>query len=205
MATAAKSRTLLMPKSIASWLVEETTLTFQQIADFCGLHMLEVQAIANGDQSYPAYNPIDQHYLTAEEIKKAEADASYKLTMLGSDLPEAALRAKGPRYTPIAKRGEKPDAIAWLLKNHPELPEAAIIRLIGTTKTTIQGIKNRTHISMATIEARNPVLLGLCRQDELEAAVRKAGGKMQHELDAANEDAEPSIESVFGSAEPLED
>lgn len=208
MTAVAKTRALLMPKSIASWLVEETTLSFQQIADFCGLHMLEVQAIANGDQSYPAYNPVDQGYLTADEITKGEQNGGYRLVMRSNDLPEAKLRAKGPRYTPIAKRGEKPDAISWLIKNHPELPDAAIIRLIGTTKNTIAAIKNRSHANMINITPRNPVLLGLCRQDELEAAVRKAGGKINQDTELDSTQAEEIIiggDYETGESVPLED
>lgn len=170
---------LLMPKATAIWLVENTTLTFEQIARFCGLHTLEVQGIADGDVAtgMQGLDPVANGQLTQEEIDLCQADPSRQLTMATSDVPLPATRQKGPRYTPIAKRGDKPDAISWVLKNHPELTDAQISKLIGTTKPTINAIRERTHWNISNIRARHPVTLGLCTYEELDQAVRKSGGE----------------------------
>lgn len=172
----------LMPKPVAVWLIENTMLTFDQIADFCGLHPLEVQTLADDEGIRIAgLSPINSGELTKEEITRCEADTNAKLQIVKSDLPQPVLRSKGPRYTPVSKRGDKPDAIAWLLKHHPELPDAQIVKLIGTTKNTINNIRNKTHANMMNIKPRSPIELGLCRYDEMDAAVTKARKKLEKE------------------------
>lgn len=177
----------LMPKATAVWLVENTTLNFNQIADFCGLHELEIQAIADGEVAtgMQGLNPINTHELTADEIKRCEADpdATLKMTQR-DDLPAPVARQKGPRYTPVAKRQDKPDAIAWLVKTHPELTDAQIAKLIGTTKSTIAKVRDRSHWNMQNIRPRHPLELGLCSSRDLTAAVglaqrRKARAEQQ--------------------------
>lgn len=166
----------LMPKATAVWLVENTALTFDQIADFCGMHSLEIQAIADGEvgASMIGMNPIQNGQLTKEEIARCEADPSAVLKRTVSDLPVLMPRSKGARYTPVSKRQDRPDAIAWLLKHHPELSDLQIRKLIGTTKNSIDAVRNKTHWNMANIKARNPVMLGLCTEADLEKAVAVA-------------------------------
>lgn len=173
----------LMPKATAVWLVDNTMLTFDQIAAFCALHPLEVQAIADGDvgSGIVGSNPTSNGELTADEIKRCEGNAKLKLEMVKTDLPQPKARSKGPRYTPVAKRGEKPNAVAWLLKYQPLLTDAQIGRLIGTTKPTIQSIRDRTHSNMTNIKAEDPVLLSLCKQEELNKAVERATKKAEKE------------------------
>ncbi len=166
---------LLMPKATAVWLVENTTLTFTQIAKFCELHELEVKGIADGDvaSGVLGLNPVQAGQLTDEEIKRCEADSAASLQMVKRDLPEVKVRAKGPRYTPMTKRTEKPNAIAWLIKTYPAMSDAAIGRLLATTKDTIKGIRDRTHWNIANIKPENPVLMGLCSQRDLDAELSK--------------------------------
>lgn len=170
---------LLMPKATAVWLIDNTGLTFEQIGDFCQLHPLEVQAIADGEVSagIQGYNPVQNAQLAAEEITRCEADASARLVMAESNIPQPTLRTKGPRYVPVARRGDKPDGIAWLVKHHPELTDAQIGKLIGTTKETIKKIRERTHWNSQNIQAKHPAMLGLCSQPDLNAAIEKAGGQ----------------------------
>ena len=166
----------LMPKATAVWLVENTSLTFEQIAQFCGMHSLEIQAIADGEvgSSMMGLNPIANGQLTKEEIARCEADEKAVLKKNVSDLPAVMTRSKGARYTPMAKRQDKPDAIAWILKHRPELTDAQIRKLIGTTNKSIDAIRDKTHWNMPNIKARNPVLLGLCTEADLERAVAEA-------------------------------
>lgn len=166
----------LMPKATAVWLVENTSLSFEQIAAFCGMHSLEVQAIADGEVAVGmvGLDPIANGQLTKQEIERCEKNEDLRLKLLVADLPQVASRSKGPRYTPITKRGDKPDAIAWLLKQHPELSDAQLCRLIGTTKPTIAAVRDRTHWNVANIKPRSPVMLGLCSQRELEEALALA-------------------------------
>ncbi|SMF32061.1 hypothetical protein SAMN06265365_1117 [Tistlia consotensis] len=166
----------LMPKATAVWLVDNTSLTFEQIAAFCGLHPLEVQGIADGEVAggIQGMDPVASNTLTKEEIARCEQDPATRLKMAKRDLPEPAKRTKGPRYTPVAKRQDKPDGIAWLLRNHPELKDSQVSKLIGTTKTTIQAVRERTHWNSSNIRPRDPVLLGLCSQTELNASVLRA-------------------------------
>jgi hypothetical protein len=169
----------LMPKATAVWLIEKTALTFTQIADFCGMHPLEVQAIADGEvaQGIVGYDPVANGQLSAEEITRAEADPEARLRLAASTLP-APKRHKGARYTPVAKRNDRPDAIAFLLRNFPQLTEAQVGKLLGTTKDTIQKVRERTHWNSANIKPRDPVILGLCTQTDLNAAVASANERL---------------------------
>ena len=167
---------LLMPKATAVWLVENTGLTFEQIAAFCGMHPLEIQAIADGEVAIGmnGLDPVANNQLTAAEIKRCEADPVTRLHLTIPDLPMPVSRSKGPRYTPVTKRGDKPDGIAYLVKNHPELSDNQIGALLGTTKDTIKRVRERTHWNTANIKARSPVSLGLTTQRELDAALAAA-------------------------------
>jgi uncharacterized protein len=166
----------LMPKATAVWLVDNTSLSFEQVAQFCGLHPLEVQGIADGEVAVgiQGMDPVTSGELTRDEITRCEADPSARLTMAKSNLPPPTKRTKGPRYTPVAKRQDKPDGIYWLVRHHPELKDSQIARLIGTTKSTIQAVRERSHWNSPNIRPRDPVLLGLCSQVDLNAAVEKA-------------------------------
>jgi hypothetical protein len=169
-----------MPKATAVWLVENTALTFRQIADFCGLHELEVKGVADGDvaQGIKGLDPVTGGQLTREEIEKGEKDPDYRLKLLEPKVNIPVQKAtKGPRYTPVSKRGDRPDAIAWLLRYHPELPDSQIMKLVGTTKTTIAAIRERTHWNAPNIKPVDPVSLGLCSQIDLDFAVQKAARK----------------------------
>ena len=168
----------LMPKATAVWLVENTALSFDQVAEFCKLHPLEVKAIADGDaaQGIKGLDPIQTGQLTREEIERGVADPNHKLQLSRSKvaLPEAKTRKKGPRYTPVSRRQDRPNAILWLIRNHPELKDAQIMRLVGTTKSTIQGIRDRTHWNAAALTPLDPVTLGLCSQIDLDLEVQRA-------------------------------
>jgi hypothetical protein len=164
----------LMPHATASWLVDNTSLTFEQIAEFCGLHILEVQAIADDTAAtkLTGRDPIRAGELTQEEIERGQAGSDYRLHMHKE--PDQTRRTKGPRYTPVSKRQDKPDGIAWIIRNHPEISDGAIGKLIGTTRTTIAAIRDRSHWNIANIQPKDPVTLGLCSQRELDALVAKA-------------------------------
>lgn len=169
---------LLMPKATAVWLVENTSLTFEQIADFCKLHPLEVKGIADGEVAagIKGLDPVGTGQLTREEIAKAQADTNYRLRLAPPKvkLPEMKRAKRGPRYTPVSRRQDRPNAILWLLRNHPELKDASIMRLVGTTKTTIQQIRERTHWNSASLTPMDPVTLGLCSQIDLDLEVQRA-------------------------------
>ncbi|MEQ6333539.1 MULTISPECIES: DUF1013 domain-containing protein [unclassified Sphingobium] len=167
-----------MPHATASWLIDNSALSFDQIAEFCGLHILEVQAIADDTASikYTGRDPVRAHEITMDEIHKGEQNPDYRLKMLKG--PEPVRRTKGPRYTPVSKRQDKPDGIAWILRNHPEISDGAIGKLIGTTRTTIAAIRDRTHWNISNITPKDPVTLGLCSQRELDALVAKAAKKL---------------------------
>jgi hypothetical protein len=170
----------LMPKATAVWLVENTALTFRQIAEFCNLHELEVKGIADGDvaQGIKGLDPVTGGQLTREEIEKGEKDPDYRLKILEPKVNIPIQKStKGPRYTPVSKRGDRPDAIAWLLRYHPELSDSQIMKLVGTTKTTIAAIRDRTHWNAPNIKPVDPVSLGLCSQLDLDFAVQKAARK----------------------------
>jgi hypothetical protein len=163
-----------MPHATASWMVDNTSLSFEQIADFCGLHILEVQAIADDTAAtkLTGRDPVRAHEVTQDEIDRGQADPDYRLKMVKG--PEQVRRTKGPRYTPVSKRQDKPDGIAWIIRNHPEISDGAIGNLIGTTRTTIAALRDRSHWNMANITPKDPVTLGLTTQRELDAAVAKA-------------------------------
>ena len=170
------SQSLLMPKATAVWLVDNTALSFEQIAAFCTLHPLEVQGIADGDvaSGIMGVNPVQNGQLTREEIEKAEADPNYRMKVSEPKVRVAAVKRKGPRYTPISRRNERPNAIKWLVRNHPELKDAQIIRLVGTTKSTIESVRENTHWNAANLTAMDPVTLGLCSQIDLDLEVKRA-------------------------------
>jgi len=163
-----------MPHATAAWMVDNTSLTFEQIAEFCGLHILEVQAIADDTAAtkLTGRDPIRAGELTHEEIEKGQKDPNYQLQM--HKAPDPVRRTRGPRYTPVSKRQDKPDGIAWIIKNHPEVSDGQISKLIGTTRTTIAAIRERTHWNMANITPKDPVTLGLTSQRELDASIVKA-------------------------------
>ncbi|WP_294925966.1 DUF1013 domain-containing protein [uncultured Paracoccus sp.] len=169
----------LMAKATAVWLVDNTTLSFKQIADFCGMHELEVQGIADGDVAagVKGFDPVGSNQLAQEEIDKGQADPRYKLRLKHNPAAEGEEKRRGPRYTPLSKRQDRPAAILWLVKFHPELADSQIARLVGTTKPTIASIRERTHWNIQNISPIDPVALGLCRQSELDAAVQKAAKK----------------------------
>ena len=168
----------LMPKATAIWLIDNTTLTFKQIADFCGMHELEVKGIADGEVAVGviADNPITSGQLDKEEIERCCKDPNAKLQLKLSNAYETVskVKKKGAKYTPIARRQDKPDAIYWLIKNFPEIKDSTIIKLIGTTKATVDAVRNRTHWNMANIRQRDPVLLGICSQTDLDKVVEIA-------------------------------
>ncbi|MCW8835427.1 MAG: DUF1013 domain-containing protein [Rhodospirillales bacterium] len=170
---------LLMPKATAVWLVENTALTFEQIAAFCGLHPLEVQAIADGDVAtgMQGLDPVVNGQLSQEEIDRCSTDQTARLKMSVARVPETDTRPKGARYTPVSKRQDRPDGIAWLIKNYPELSDPQISKLLGTTKPTINAIRDRTHWNASNIKPRNPVHLGLCGAEALEKAIALARAK----------------------------
>jgi hypothetical protein len=185
----------LMPKATAVWLIENTTLTFEQVANFCQLHPLEVQSIADGETApgMIGFDPIQSGQITREEIARCEKDANARLQMAATGAARPEARTKGPRYTPVARRQDKPDAVAWLIKYHPELSDAQISRLIGTTKPTIKAIRDRSHWNASNIKPRDPLGLGLCTRSELEGElmkIRRAAERVQAEAARAERAAE---------------
>lgn len=198
----------LMPKATAVWLVENTALTFEQIATFCGLHELEIAAIADGEVAagMVGLDPIANGQLTKAEIDRCQGDPEAHLEFAEQTIPQPAIRTKGPRYTPVTKRADKPDAIAWLLRNHPELTDAAIGRLIGTTKPTIAAVRDRTHWNSPNIKPRHPVMLGLCKQIDLDEALEKAqAARKPGEGDEAPEAMEGVETAMADEAAPATD
>lgn len=218
----------LMPKATAVWLVDNTSLTFDQIAEFCNLHPLEVKGIADGEVAagIRGHDPITSGQLTRDEIAKAEGDESYRLVLAKSNVrvPEMK-KVRGPRYTPLSRRQDRPNAILWLVRNHPELKDAQVMRLVGTTKTTLQAVRDRTHWNSANLQPLDPVTLALCSQIDLDFEVARANKNrpaapdegatlVSAEITTAPEgygespdadpDKEPSQEDVFGApaAEP---
>jgi hypothetical protein len=197
----------LMPKATAVWLVENTSLSFEQIAEFCGLHVLEVKGIADGDvaQGIKGLDPISNGQLTREEIQRAEEDPEHRLVLAESkvDIPEVKTKP-GPRYTPVSRRQDRPNAVLWLLRNHPELKDSQIIRLVGTTKPTIAAIRDRTHWNSANLNAQDPVALGLCSQIDLDTEVQKAAARLERERKEQHKQLEkagtllPTSETVPG-------
>ncbi len=225
----------LMPKATAVWLVDNTSLTFEQIADFCGLHPLEVKGIADEDvaKGIKGLDPVSSGQLTREQIEEAEKNPKMRLKIAAPKhkIPQVKLK-KAPRYTPVSKRQDKPDAVYWILRNHPEFTDAEIVRLIGTTKATIQKIRERSHWNAQNIKAVDPVTLGLCSQLELDLAVTRAHQKRERAMkraakrgetlkpiaetiappapaepaeEPAKKEVEHTAESVFGNRAPHED
>jgi hypothetical protein len=178
----------LMPKATAVWLVENTSLTFEQIADFCGLHVLEVKGIADGDVAHGirGSDPITSGQLTREEIARAQENPAYRLKLSRSKvfIPEIKTK-RAPKYTPVSRRHDRPNAILWLLRHHPELRDSQIMRLVGTTKTTIESIRERTHWNAANLQPQDPVALGLCSQIDLDSEVQKAAKRAEEEREEA--------------------
>ena len=170
------ANTLLMPKATAVWLVDNTALSFDQIAQFCTLHPLEVKAIADGEsaQGIKGMDPIITGQLTREEIKRGESDPNYRLKLSEPKVRVPESKRKSPRYTPLSKRQDRPNAIYWLVKNHPELKDAQISRLVGTTKATIEQIRERKHWNISNLTPMDPVALGLCSQIDLDLEVQRA-------------------------------
>lgn len=218
--------TLLMPKATAVWLVDNTALTFDQIAKFCALHPLEVKAIADGEsaQGIKGLDPIQTGQLTREQITEAENNAALDLKLQPPKTHVAtSTKKRGPRYTPVSRRHDRPNAILWLLRNHKELKDAQIMRLVGTTKNTIESIRSGAHWNSANLTPMDPVTLGLCKQIELDLEVQKASRNAPPAMEATGpvlltaEEAleamggpedqpsedEVAIESVFGTSEPI--
>ncbi len=166
----------LMQKATAVWLIDNTTLTFTQIAEFCGLHELEVNGIADGEvaQGIKGFDPVANRQLTTGEIERCEKNTAARLKLMYNPAAEGETKRKGPRYTPLSKRQDRPAAIAWLVKFHPELSDGQIAKLVGTTKPTIESIRDRSHWNIANIQPVDPVALGMCKQGELDGAVAKA-------------------------------
>ncbi|MGH1458076.1 MAG: DUF1013 domain-containing protein [Paracoccaceae bacterium] len=180
----------IMAKATAVWLVDNTTLTFKQIADFTGMHELEVQGIADGDVAagVKGFDPVTNNQLTQEEIDAAEKNPLHALKLKFNAAAVGEEKRRGPRYTPLSKRQDRPASILWLVKFHPELSDAQVSKLVGTTKPTIQAIRERTHWNIANIQPIDPVALGLCKQSELDAAVQKAAAKKAAEGAAMTDD-----------------
>ena len=190
-----------MPKATAVWLVENTALSFDQIADFCKLHPLEVKAIADGDaaQGIKGLDPVLTGQLTREQIEQAEADSDQRLLLAAPKvrLPEAKSKKKGPRYTPVSRRQDRPNAILWLIRNHPELKDSQIMRLVGTTKSTIQAIRERTHWNASNLQPMDPVTLGLCSQIDLDLEVHRAAKEKPEAVEAPGATLLPAAETTI--------
>ncbi|MDO5640895.1 MAG: DUF1013 domain-containing protein [Paracoccus sp. (in: a-proteobacteria)] len=188
----------LMAKATAVWLIDNTTLSFKQIADFVGMHELEIQGIADGDVAtgVKGFDPIGSHQLDASEIEKGQKDPAYKLKLKHNPAAEGEEKRRGPRYTPLSKRQDRPAAILWLVKFHPELADAQIAKLVGTTKPTIQAIRERTHWNIQNIQPIDPVALGLAKQTELDAAVQKAAKKKSAEGGVMSDDERRKLVST---------
>ncbi len=200
-------RKLLMPKATAVWLVENTSLSFEQIAQLCDLHVLEVKGIADGDvaQGIKGMDPISTGQMTREEIKRGEEDHSYSLRLAEAkvDIPDVKTKP-GPRYTPVSRRQDRPNAVLWLLRNHPELKDSQVMRLVGTTKPTIAAIRDRTHWNSPNLTPQDPVTLGLCSQTDLDNEVKKAAKRIERDKKANEKDLEkggtllPTAQTVPG-------
>lgn len=175
----------LMPKATAVWLVDNTTLSFEQIADFTGLHPLEVKGIADGEVAVglQGMDPTLSGQLPLDEIRRCAADPSARLSMAVADVPQPKARTKGQRYTPVSKRQDRPAAILWLLRYHPELSDAQVSRLVGTTKPTIVSVRERTHWNIQQLKPNDPVSLGLCSQQDLDDALRRARERERRKAD----------------------
>ena len=192
---------ILMPKATAVWLLENTSLTFDQISDFCELHILEIESIANGDvmDKMPGINPINNKILTTDEIKKCEKNSKLKLKISKSELPKPKKIAKGAKYTPIAKRQERPGAIKWLLKEFPAITDNEIIKLIRTTKNTVDSIRNKSHWNYENIITKDPVKLGFCSEKDLNKVSeiqKKEDDPVSNELDEKKNDKNSELKKI---------
>lgn len=188
----------IMAKATAVWLCDNTTMTFKQIADFCGFHELEVQGIADGDVAtgVKGFDPVTNNQLTQEEIDKAEASPLHKLKLKFYQAAQGEEKRRGPRYTPLSKRQDRPASILWLVKFHPELTDGQVSKLVGTTKPTIQAIRERTHWNISNIDPIDPVALGMCKQVELDMAVQKANAKIAKEGGGMSDDERRKLVST---------
>ncbi|MGB7318705.1 MAG: DUF1013 domain-containing protein [Planktotalea sp.] len=188
----------IMAKATAVWLVDNTTISFKQIADFVGMHELEVQGIADGDVAtgVKGFDPIANNQLTQEEIDAAQESVLHKLTLKFNAAAQGEEKRRGPRYTPLSKRQDRPASILWLVKFHPELSDGQVGKLVGTTKPTIQAIRERTHWNIANIQPIDPVALGLCKQSELDAAVQKAAAKKAADGEVMSDDERRKLVST---------
>ena len=197
----------LMRKATAVWLVENTSLTFMQIANFCGLHELEVSGIADGEvaNGIRGMDPITSNQLTLEEIKRCELNPSSKLELIVNPATIGETKRRGPRYTPLSKRQDKPAAIAWLVKYYPEIADSQIIKLVGTTKPTIKAVRERSHWNITNIVPTDPVLLGLCKQVELDSAIEKINKKNSENNMPANTNKKEDLLSTFENEKPMND
>lgn len=199
----------LMPLATAVWLIENTSLSFDQIADFCRLHPLQVKGIADGDVAtgVRGINPVTNNQLTREELDKAQADPDHRMKLSRTKTIVMEKPRKGPRYTPVSKRQNRPDAILWMVRNHPEVSDAQISKLLGTTKSTIQSVRDRTHWNSQNITPQDPVGLGLCSQIDLDNLVRKAAAKRAklHPTMDAGPTLKPASETVAPKEEPAEE
>ena len=197
----------LMPKATAVWLIDNTTLDFKQIAAFTGLHELEVNGIADGEVAIgvKGFDPVANKQLTNEEIKRVEANPKGRLELMYNPASEGELKRKGPRYTPLSKRQDRPAAIAWLVKFHPELTDGQISKLVGTTKPTIMAIRERTHWNIANIQPIDPVALGMCRQIELDTVVAKAAAKAAKNGEVMSDEERMKLVSTEQSLQMDED
>jgi hypothetical protein len=198
----------IMAKATAVWLIDNTTISFKQIADFVGMHELEIQGIADGDVApgVKGFDPVANNQLTDEEIASAEKNPLHKLKLKFNAAAQGEEKRRGPRYTPLSKRQDRPNSILWLVKFHPELSDGQIAKLVGTTKPTIQSIRERTHWNIANMQPIDPVALGLCKQSELDAAVQKAAAKKAAEGEAMSDDERRKLlsteQSLSMEAEP---
>ncbi|MFW8635386.1 DUF1013 domain-containing protein [Cribrihabitans pelagius] len=193
----------LMAKATAVWLVDNTTISFKQIADFVGMHELEIQGIADGEVAVgvKGFDPVANNQLTQDEINKAEASPVHRLKLKFNPAAAGEEKRRGPRYTPLSKRQDRPNSILWLVKFHPELSDGQIAKLVGTTKPTIQSIRERTHWNIANMQPIDPVALGLCKQTELDAAVQKAAAKKAAEGGVMSDDERRKLVSTEQSLE----
>ncbi|PSL22268.1 DUF1013 domain-containing protein [Shimia abyssi] len=194
---------LLHPKATAVWLVDNTTISFKQIADLVGMHELEIQGIADGDVAtgVKGFDPVANNQLTQEEINNAQSNPLYKIKVKFNAAAQGEEKRRGPRYTPLSKRQDRPASILWLVKFHPELSDGQVGKLVGTTKPTIQAIRERTHWNIGNIQPIDPVALGLCKQSELDAAVQKAAAKLAAEGEVMNDDERRKLVSTEQSLE----
>ena len=195
----------LMPKATAVWLVDNTALSFDQIAAFCKLHPLEVKAIADGEaaQGIKGLDPVMTGQLTREEIEKAQNDPTYRIKLAPPKVSVPEPKRRGPRYTPVSKRQDRPNAILWLVRNHPELKDQQIVRLVGTTKPTIEAIRNRTHWNSSQLTPMDPVTLGICKQIDLDLEVRKSAADAPARPEIQEQQTLLSTEETINPADPF--